>query len=93
MMYILIYIIYEDNNHEDNDQCALLVIITSALWNSCTWPHYVRLHIRGTNETKSAEQAKQGSVRFDHSVCRGSLMTTYDHFGSLVMSLILTLID
>ena len=61
--------------------------------NSCTWPHDVRLHIRGTNETKSAEQAKQGSVRFDHSVCRGSLMTTYDHFGSLVMSLILTLID
>ena len=29
--------------------------------NSCTWAHDVRLHIAGTNETKSAQQAKQGA--------------------------------
>ena len=29
--------------------------------NSCTWAHDVRLHIAGTNEPKSAQQAKQGA--------------------------------
>ena len=28
---------------------------------SCTWAHDVRLHIAGTNETKSAQQPKQGA--------------------------------
>ena len=28
--------------------------------DSCTWVHDVRLHIAGTNEPKSAQQAKQG---------------------------------
>ena len=28
--------------------------------NSCSWAHDVRLHIAGTNEPKSAQQAKQG---------------------------------
>ena len=27
--------------------------------NSCIWPHDVSLHIAGTNESKSAQQAKQ----------------------------------
>ena len=38
--------------------------------NSCTWAHDVRLHIAGTNEPKSAQQAKD-------SMCSRSLMTTY----------------
>ena len=29
--------------------------------NSCPWAHDVRLHIAGTNEPKSAQQAKQGA--------------------------------
>ena len=29
--------------------------------NSCTWAHDVRLHIAGTSEPKSAQQAKQGA--------------------------------
>ena len=29
--------------------------------NSCTWVHDVRLHIPGTSEPKSAQQAKQGT--------------------------------
>ena len=29
--------------------------------NSCTWAHDVRLHIAGTNERKSVQQAKQGA--------------------------------
>ena len=33
-------------------QCALSVITTKDLW------HFVHLHIAGTNETKSAQQAK-----------------------------------
>ena len=28
---------------------------------SCTWAHDVRLHIAGTSEPKSAQQAKQGA--------------------------------
>ena len=28
--------------------------------NSCTWAHDVWLHIVGTNEPKSAQQAKEG---------------------------------
>ena len=28
--------------------------------NSSTWAHDVRLHIAGTNEPRSAQQAKQG---------------------------------
>ena len=68
----------------------------SAQWlcgNSCTWAHNVRLHIAGTNEPKSAQQVKQGayythltSVRFEHSVCRGLLMTTYDHESNVYLS-------
>ena len=27
---------------------------------SCTWAHDAQLHISGTNETKSAQQVKQG---------------------------------
>ena len=29
--------------------------------NSCIWAHDVRLHIAGTNEPKSVQQAKQGA--------------------------------
>ena len=46
-------------NHENNAPSRL-----SPQWlcgNSCTWAHDVRLHIAGTNEPKSAQQAKQGA--------------------------------
>ena len=45
--------------HESNVSSRL-----SPQWlcgNSCTWVHTVRLHIAGTNEPKSDQQAKQGS--------------------------------
>ena len=51
---IYIYICY----HEKNVSSRL-----SPQWlcsNSFTWAHDVRLHITGTNEPKSAQQAKQG---------------------------------
>ena len=32
-----------------------------ACGNSCTWAHDVWLHIAGTNEPKSAQQAEQGA--------------------------------
>ena len=54
-MYIYIYICH----HEKNVPSLL-----SPQWlcgNSCTWEHDVRLHISGTNEPKSAQQAKQGA--------------------------------
>ena len=46
-------------NHENNVPSQF-----SPQWlcgNSCTWAHDVRLHIAGTNEPKSAQQAKQGA--------------------------------
>ena len=46
-------------NHENNVPSRL-----SRQWlygNSCIWAHDVWLHIAGTNEPKSAEQAKQQS--------------------------------
>ena len=46
-------------NHENNVPSWL-----SPQWlhgNSSTWAHDVRLHIVGTNEPKSAQQAKQGA--------------------------------
>ena len=46
-------------NHENNVPSEL-----SPQWlygNSYTWAHDVRLHIAGTNEPKSAQQAKQGA--------------------------------
>ena len=46
-------------NHENNVPSGL-----SPQWlcdNSCTWAHDVQLHIAGTNEPKSAQQAKQGA--------------------------------
>ena len=45
--------------HENNVPSQL-----SPQWlygNSCTWAHDVPLHIAGTNEPKSAQQAKQGA--------------------------------
>ena len=54
--------IYVIMNHENNVLSQL-----SPQWfdgNSCTWAHDahdVRLHIAGTNEPKSAQQAKQGA--------------------------------
>ena len=44
-------------NHENNVLSRLL-----PQWycgNSCTWAHDARFHIAGTNEPKSAQQAKQ----------------------------------
>ena len=31
------------------------------LWQLCTWPHDVQLHIAGTNKPKSVQQAKEGA--------------------------------
>ena len=56
-MYIYIYIYI--CNHENNVPSGL-----SPQWfcgNSCTWAHDVQLHIVGTSEPKSAQQAKQGA--------------------------------
>ena len=63
-MYIYIYIYIYICNHENNVPSRL-----SPQWlcgNSCTWAHDVR-HIY---------YAHLASVRFEHSVYRGSLMTT-----------------
>ena len=52
-IYIYIYISYHENN---------VPSWLSPQWlcgNSCTWAHDV--HIAGTNEPKSAQQAKQGA--------------------------------
>ena len=52
----IIYILY-----------ILYIYISSRLspqWlcgNLCTWAHDIRLHIAGTNEPKSVQQAKQGA--------------------------------
>ena len=54
-IYIYIYIC----NHKNNVPSRL-----SPQWlcdNLCTWAYDVRLHIAGTNEPKSAQQAKQGA--------------------------------
>ena len=46
-------------NHENN---VLSWLSPQCLCgNSCTWSHDVRLHIAGTNEPKSAQQANQGA--------------------------------
>ena len=55
ILYIYIYIC----NHENNVSSLL-----SPQWlcgNSCAWEHDVQLHIAGTSEPKSAQQAKQGA--------------------------------
>ena len=47
--------------HVFDDVYAYIYIYVSPQWlcgNSCTWAHDVRLHIAGTNEPKSAQQAK-----------------------------------
>ena len=59
LLYIYIYIYIYICNHENNMPYQL-----SRQWlcsNSCTLEHDVRLHIAGTNEPKSAQQAKQGA--------------------------------
>ena len=51
-MYIYIYIYY-----------ILNILYISPQWlcgNSCNWAHNVQLHIAGTNEPNSAQQAKLG---------------------------------
>ena len=53
-IYICIYVIMKT-------MCP--PVITTVQWlcsNSSTWVHDVRLHIAGTDESKSAQQAKQG---------------------------------
>ena len=53
VMYI--YILYMLYYHKNNVPSRL-----SPQWlcgNSCTWAHDVRLHIAGTNEPKSAQEA------------------------------------
>ena len=45
-------------NHENNVPSRLSR--QRLCGNSCTWAHDLQLHIAGTNEPKSAQQAKQG---------------------------------
>ena len=45
------------SNHENNVPSRLSP--QQLLGNSCTWAHDVRLHIAGTNEPKSVQQAKK----------------------------------
>ena len=55
ILYMHIYICNRENN---------MPYQLSRKWlcsNSCTLEHDVRLHIAGTNEPKSAQQAKQGA--------------------------------
>ena len=55
ILYIYVFIFYHENNVPSR---------LSPQWlcgNSCTWAHDVRLPIVGTNEPKSAQQAKQGA--------------------------------
>ena len=53
-------------NHENNVPSRL-----SPQWlcgNQCTWAHDVRLHIAGTNKSKSAQQAKQRASKHQNIV-------------------------
>ena len=43
-------------NHENN---VVFRLSPQQIFKSCTWMHYVRLHIAGAKEAKSAQQAKQ----------------------------------
>ena len=41
-------------------QCVPRLLPQWLFSNSCIWAHDLRLHIAGTNEPKSLQQAKQG---------------------------------
>ena len=57
----------EDRRHRETQRCNHENNVSSGLspqWlcgNSCTWAHNLWLHIAGTNEPKSVQQAKQGA--------------------------------
>ena len=73
-MYIYIYIYIYTCNHENKVPSQL-----SPQWlcsNSCTSAHDVRLHIYMFSWLH-VYYAHLAFVRFEHSVCCGSLMTTY----------------
>ena len=57
---ILLYI-YDVVKQTDNVPSRLLPFHQWPHGNSCSWTHDVRLHIAGTNEPKSPQQAKQGA--------------------------------
>ena len=68
----------KQDNHENNVPSRL-----SPQWlcgNSCIWAHDVRFHIAGTNEPKSAQQAKQGRS-LGSIVSRYSKLTTSDKYN------------
>ena len=54
-IYIYIYICHHENNVPSRFTPQWLY------GNPCTWAHDLRLHIAGTSEPKSAQQAKQGA--------------------------------
>lgn len=58
--------------------------------HSCTWIYDVRLHTAGTNDERvfkkqNKECAVTASVRFEHYLCRESLMATYLTFLALLV--------
>ena len=58
ILYIYIYICHHENNVPSR---------SSPQWlydNSYTWEHDVGLHTAGTNESKSAQRAKQGVLLY-----------------------------
>ena len=55
----IIYIIYIIYIYNRNNVLCRLSPQSWLCGNSCTWAHDERLHIPGTNEPKSAQQAKQ----------------------------------
>ena len=73
-IYIYIYICSHDNNVPSQ---------LSPQWlcgNSCTWAHDVRFTLMMFTLKLTLMYmiyAHLASVRFEHSVCRGSLMTSY----------------
>ena len=50
-----------DLNPRSLNSIHIYIYIQWLCGNSCTSAHDVRLHIDGTNEPKSAQQAKQGA--------------------------------
>ena len=61
-------------------QCALPVITTMALWQLMhlgTWCTVIHCWYQWTKEYSRVYRTHFASMRFEHSVCRGSLMATY----------------
>ena len=47
--------------HQSKYSNNVNIYIYIYIYNSCTWAYDLRLHIAGTNESKSALKAKEGA--------------------------------